>query len=247
MFDAVDTRSRRVGETARAMPENIVPPRPVASAQAVPVHLYPVYDPTEVLADSIIHLLGVTFGVVGSVAVVVLAAQTSNVLGIVATSLYAASLLAMVGFSAAYNLTKPSAFREILRRLDHATIFFLIAGTHSAITLGRIETPWSQWLAAIAWSIAFVGAAIKILYPRRFERVAVAAYLALGLLVFFSLAPILHSLSMAVLILVTTGSILYVGGVAFHLWDGLRFQNAIWHGMVLCAACCHYAAVVLNM
>lgn len=224
-----------------------MPPPRAASASAAPVHLYPVYDPTEVLADSVIHVLGVTFGVLGSIAVVVLAALNSQPLGIVATSLYAASLLAMVGFSAAYNLSRPSPMREVLRRLDHATIFFLIAGTHSAITLGRIETPWSQWLAVIAWSIAFTGATIKIVYPRRFERLAVVAYLALGLLVFFSLAPVLNSLSVAVLTLVTIGSVLYVSGVVFHLWDGLRFQNAIWHGLVLCAAGCHYAAVILNM
>jgi len=220
---------------------------PGAAAGTIGAHLYPVYDPAEVLADRIIHVLGVTFGVVGSIAIIILAAETSQPLGIVATSLYAASLLAMVGFSAAYNLAKPSPMREILRRLDHATIFFLIAGTHSAITLGRIDTPVSQWLAALAWSIAIIGATMKILYPRRFERIAVAAYLALGLLVFFSLAPIFSSMSASVLVLVTVGSVLYVSGVVFHLWDGLRFQNAIWHGLVLCAACCHYAAVVLNM
>jgi hemolysin III len=223
--------------------------QPFTPAMAIGVltHKFPVYDPTEVLVDSIIHVLGVLFAAIGSVVIVVLAAQTSNALGILATSLYAASLLAMVGFSAAYNLSKPSPFREILRRLDHATIFFLIAGTHSGITLGRIDTPWSQWLAVVAWSIAIVGATVKIVYPRRFERLAVAAYVALGLLVFFSLAPLWSSLDGTVVTLVTIGAVLYISGVVFHLWDGLRFQNAIWHGLVLCAASCHYAAIVLNM
>jgi hemolysin III len=67
------------------------------------------------------------------------------------------------------------------------------------------------------------------------------------LLVFFSLAPLISTLSAAVSTLVTIGAVLYISGVVFHLWDGLRFQNAIWHGLVLCAAGCHYAAVVLNM
>jgi hemolysin III len=209
--------------------------------------LYPVYDPAEVLADGIVHILGILFGLVGAIVIIVLAAENSPALGIVATSLYAASLLALLAFSAAYNLTKPSPMREILRRLDHATIFFLIAGTHSAITLGRIDTPWSQWLAVVAWSIALTGATVKIVYPRKFERLAVAAYVALGLLVFFSLAPLISTLSAAVSTLVTIGAVLYISGVVFHLWDGLRFQNAIWHGLVLCAAGCHYAAVVLNM
>ena len=210
-------------------------------------HPFPSYDPTEVAADRIIHILGVCFGAAGAVAIIVLAARNASALGIVATSLYAASLLAMVGFSAAYNLSPPSRTREILRRLDHATIFFLIAGTHSAITLGRFDTPWSQWLALFAWSVAIAGAAIKIVFPRRFERLAVAAYVAIGIIVFLSLTPLFASLSTAVLVLVSAGALLYLSGVAFHLWDGLRFQNAIWHGLVLCAACCHYAAIALNM
>jgi hemolysin III len=208
---------------------------------------FPSYDPAEVAADRIIHVLGVCFAAIGGIAIVVLAARRTEALGIVATSLYAASLLAMVGFSAAYNLSRPSRMREILRRLDHATIFFLIAGTHSAITLARIDTLESRWLALFAWSVALAGAVIKIVFPRRFERAAVAAYVALGAIVFFSLVPVLASLSPAVLTLVSVGAVLYAGGVAFHLWDSLRFQNAIWHGMVLCAACCHYVAIVLNM
>src|ERR1041384_3567405 len=99
-----------------------------APASSIGAHLYPIYDPAEIVADRIIHALSVLFAVIGSVVIIALAAETSRALGIVATSLYAASLLAMVGFSAAYNLSKPSPVREILRRLDHATIFFLIAG-----------------------------------------------------------------------------------------------------------------------
>ena len=208
---------------------------------------FPSYDPMEVAADRLIHILGLCLGVVGGITVIVLAAQNTGPLGIVATSLYAASLLAMVGFSAAYNLSPPSRAREILRRLDHATIFFLIAGTHSALTLGRIDTAESRWLALFAWSVAIAGATIKIVFPRRFERAAVGAYLALGAIVFLSLMPLLASLSTAVLTLISVGAGLYASGVAFHLWDSLRFQNAIWHAMVLCAACCHYVAIVLNM
>jgi hemolysin III len=227
--------------------ERTLPQIAVANAESALHALFPVYDPAEVFLDRIIHVLGVVFAAVGAVAVVILAAMNARALEIVATSLYAASLLAVMGFSAAYNLSKPSGTREILRRLDHATIFFLIAGTYSAIALGRVDASWAQWLALFAWGVAVIGAAIKILYPRRFERLAVFAYVALGIIVFLSLAPLAASLSTAVVILVGVGSVLYVGGVVFHLWDGLRFQNAIWHALVLCAACCHYAAVVLNM
>jgi hemolysin III len=221
-------------------------PKPTRAASATPLE-FPVYDPIEFVADKVVHLVGVGLGAIGAVIVIVLAASHAGALGIVATSLYASSLVATVGFSAAYNLSPPSPTRELLRRLDHATIFFLIAGTHSAMTLVRIDTPWSQWLALFAWSVALAGATLKFVYPRRFERLAVAAYLALGLTVFLALAPLVGMLRPEVVILVVAGSLLYVMGVVFHLWEQLRFQNAIWHALVLSAACCHYLAIVLNM
>ena len=214
---------------------------------AVFAHNFPAYDAAEVAADRLVHIIGICLGAVGAIAIVTLAAQNLRPLGVVATSAYAVSLLAMFGFSAAYNLSPPSRMREILRRLDHATIYFLIAGTHSAIALGRIDTAASHWPAIFAWALAVAGAVIKIVYPRRFERAAVASYVVLGAIVVLSLVPLADALRPGVLTLVVAGAVLYVSGVAVHLWESLRFHNAIWHAMVLSAACCHYAAILLNM
>ena len=214
---------------------------------AVFAHHVPAYDAAEVAADRLIHIVGICLGAIGAIAIVMFAALNSRPLGIVATSAYAASLTAMFGFSAAYNLSPPSRTREILRRLDHATIYFLIAGTHSAIALGRIDTAASHWPAVFAWTLAVAGAVIKIVYPRRFERAAIVSYVVLGTIVVLSLVPLVGAFRPGVLTLVGVGAVIYASGVAVHLWESLRFHNAIWHAMVLSAACCHYTAIVLNM
>ena len=205
------------------------------------------YDTAEVSADRIIHAIGVAFGLIGGALLLTFAAEIASPAGLVATILYVIGLIAMLVCSAVYNLSFASPRRELLRRMDHAAIFLMIAGTYSPFTLGRLDGTWSIWLAAVVWGGAILGAIAKLTVPRRIDRYAVVLYLALGWVVVLALEPLLASLHPAVLTLIAVGGLLYTAGVVFHLWRGLRFQNAIWHALVLSAAVCHYAAVIVNL
>ncbi|QEX16530.1 DNA-binding protein [Hypericibacter terrae] len=205
------------------------------------------YDTAEVGADRIIHAIGVAFGLIGGALLLTVAAESASPAGLVATVLYVIGLIAMLVCSAVYNLSFASPRRELLRRMDHAAIFLMIAGTYSPFTLGRLDGAWSIWLAAVVWGGAILGAVAKLTVPRRIDRYAVVLYLALGWVVVLALEPLLASLHPAVITLIVIGGLLYTAGVVFHLWRSLRFQNAIWHALVLSAAVCHYAAVIVNL
>jgi hemolysin III len=205
------------------------------------------YDTAEVGADRIIHAIGVAFGLIGGALLLTVAAESASPAGLVATVLYVIGLIAMLVCSAVYNLSFASPRRELLRRMDHAAIFLMIAGTYSPFTLGRLDGAWSIWLAALVWGGAILGAVAKLPVPRRIDRYAVVLYLALGWVVVLALEPLLASLHPAVITLIIIGGLLYTAGVVFHLWRSLRFQNAIWHALVLSAAVCHYAAVIVNL
>jgi hemolysin III len=97
------------------------------------------------------------------------------------------------------------------------------------------------------WAVALLGFGMKLAWPRRFERVSIALYLALGWAGLAAAGAIVRALPTAALVLLLVGGILYSLGVVFHVWRRLRFQNAIWHGFVLSAAACHYAAVVATV
>jgi len=101
-------------------------------------------------------------------------------------------------------------------------------------------------LAAI-WATALAGMALKLLWPGRFDRTSVGLYLAMGWSGVFTLGPITAALAPVTLWLIGAGGVLYTVGVVFHAWRSLRFQNAIWHGFVLTAAFCHYAAVLTSV
>lgn len=201
----------------------------------------------EFVADAVIHGLGLALGVPGAIAVVAIAALAGAAGEIVPATVYAAGLLAMIGCSAAYNVLRHHRRRDWLRRLDHAAIFAMIAGTYTPFTV-RLESPWASGLTAAVWGIAALGIAGKLWRPRRAGRLgrafSVALYLALGWIGLVAVGPLTTALALPTLLLLAAGGIIYSAGVIFHLWHRLPYQTAIWHGFVLSAAGIHYAAVV---
>ncbi len=173
-----------------------------------------------------------------------IATPTPDVLTSVALALYGMGLLAMFGFSAGYNMVDRPDWKQILRRFDHAAIFLMIAGTYTPIMLIGVGGARGYALLALVWAVALMGVALKLAAPRRFERISVVLYLALGWSILAVMEPLISALSVPALVLIVIGGVVYSFGVAFLVWRRLPYHNAIWHGFVLVAAGCHYAAVL---
>ena len=138
------------------------------------------YDRAELIADGIVHGIGVFGGVVAATVLIVLAAVFASAYEIVTVSVYAAGLLAMLGFSAAYNLWPVSRRKWLLRRFDHSAIYVLIAATYTPIFAQLQDRVFAMSLLAGVWGVAAVGIAVKLMFPGRFDRLAVGLYLAMG-------------------------------------------------------------------
>ena len=155
---------------------------------------------------------------------------------------YSIGLVGMFAASAAYNLVSHVGVKEILRRLDHAAIFVMIAGSYTPFALvvgGRA----GHMLLAAVWAIAAVGVVIKLRYPRRFDKLSVLLYLSQGWIVLLALDSITAALSNRALSLLVAGGVVYTVGVAFHLMERLLFHNVIWHIFVLGGAACQFVAI----
>lgn len=206
--------------------------------------VFPTYSRAEHIADGIVHVLGVTFGLAACTTLFVAALPSHDALLWLALGLYGLGLMAMLVCSAAYNLTPHPRLKEVIRRLDHAAIFVMIAGSYTPFTLIAIGGAWGLGLLAFVWTVALGGVALKLFWPRRFDRLSVVAYLLLGWSILVAIDPLWGALSAAGLVLLGTGGLLYTLGVVFHLWQRLPYQNAIWHACVLAAAACHFSAVL---
>lgn len=201
------------------------------------------YTRGELLADGTIHLLGTSAALAACAALLALAARSDNLLAGLALGPYVTGMVAMFGFSALYNLATEGRWKPRLRRLDHAAIFVMIAGTYTPVVALTIPGTWGWSLLAVVWVGAVAGVAVKFLAPGRFERLSVVAYLVLGWAGVTALGPLLDALPTRDMVLLATGGLLYSLGVLMHLSTRLRYHNALWHLFVLVAAGCHFVAV----
>jgi hemolysin III len=198
----------------------------------------------ELAADAAVHILGLMSGIAGGTALVTLIANQGSTLELAATLIYVGGLIAMLVCSAAYNLARAHPRRDLLQRFDHAAIFAMIAGSYTPFTVLALDGGWSVVLTTLIWSLAVAGIVMKLWQPRRFRRISLLSYLALGWVGLSACYPLYIALGPTTFILIGIGGALYTIGVLFHVWDKLPYQNAIWHGFVLAAAAVHYAAVL---
>jgi hemolysin III len=201
------------------------------------------YPEVELAADRAIHILGLSAGAIGALVMIARVTVSAGALTFSAVAIYLLALLAMLAASAAHNCRQARAGKELCRRLDHAAIFALIAGTYTPFTLTVLSGGLAIGVTAALWTAALGGAVTKLRYPLRFERLSIVVYLLFGWQGLFLVPPLFAALPEPTAVLIVTGGVLYSVGTAFHIWTRLPFQNAIWHGFVVLAAGCHYAAI----
>jgi hemolysin III len=207
--------------------------------------VFPEYTLRERIADGCIHVMGVAASLVALFVLLFIGVRSDALLWVVSLTIYGLALVATFSFSAGYNLVIPRpTLKEWLRRFDHAAIFLMIAGTYTPFVLIKMNTPWGLGLLAVVWIMAAIGIALQLLAPRFLEGLSTALYLVQGWAVLAAWQPLMSAMPGRVLTLLVVGGVLYTVGVVFHLWERLPYSNAIWHGFVLSAASCHFAAVI---
>jgi hemolysin III len=202
------------------------------------------YDRAELIADGIVHGIGVFGGLIAATVLVVLTAIYASGFEVAVVSIYVAGLLAMLVLSATYNLWPVSRAKWLLRRFDHSAIYLLIAATYTPFIMELKDSLFAMVLLTGVWCVAIFGIVLKLGWPGRFDRLSVGLYLAMGWSGMMLYQKVVSALPSLALWFVVAGGISYSLGVVFHAWQRLRFQNAIWHCFVLLGAACHYTAVL---
>lgn len=198
-------------------------------------------------ADSIVHAVGILAALVGGGLLVAWALMWRGVPMATASAIYAACLMAMLISSAVYNLTRPNKARRVLRRLDEAAIFLMIAGSYTPFTLKLLPPEWALAVTVALWIGALTGAAGKVLWPHMSDRAWCFVYLAFGWVGVFLFGPIVSTLpALAVGLLVVAG-LIYSAGVLLYLNHALPYRRALWHACVIIGAAGHYGAVLIGL
>ncbi|MDO1559348.1 hemolysin III family protein [Brevundimonas sp. 2R-24] len=202
----------------------------------------------ERVADSWVHAIGLMLAGVGGIVLAALSATTGGPSLVLSTAVYAVCLIAMLGASTLYNRSRPCAARPILRRLDEAAIFLMIAGSYTPFTTQRFEDPaWAIGFTALVWTLGIGGAVGKIFAPRLNDAFWGVVYALFGWVAVLAIKPLTEGLSPLALTLLVAGGLIYTLGVLIFIRQALPFRRAIWHGFVVAGAGVHYAAILLGV
>lgn len=202
------------------------------------------YDFHEIVADGIINGIGIVFALIGATALIFYATVWSSYGAIAAAWIYGLGLVLCLSISFTYNIWPHSRTKWFLRRLDHSAIFILIAATYTPFLQRGAEDPWILAMLLAIWATALVGITLKCLFPGRYDKLAILLYLGMGWSGAMVMGQVSEYLPAVTVWLIVIGGLIYSLGVIFHVWERLRFQNAIWHGFVVAAAAVHYGAVI---
>lgn len=195
------------------------------------------------------HLLGVLLSTSGLVALVALA--HGDPWRVVAFSIYGASLILLYSGSTVYHWAALSSPRkDLLKRLDHAAIFVLIAGTYTPVCLITLRGRWGWGVGGVVWGLAAVGVSLKLSLPHLSRWMTTALYLGMGWIAVVAAAPLVRSLPIGGLIWLVTGGVVYsLGGMVYATQRPDPFParfgfHEIFHLLVLGGSAAHFVLMV---
>ncbi|MCM2253851.1 MAG: hemolysin III family protein [Ramlibacter sp.] len=197
--------------------------------------------------NSISHLVGAGLAVAGAALLIVLAAQLGDPWKIVSFSIYGAMLVALYLFSTLYHSLRGRA-KDVLRKIDHCSIYLLIAGSYTPFALVTLRGAWGWSLLGAVWGLALLGIVQEIWLAKGARVLSLVIYIVMGWLALVAVAPLWEALKPAGFAWLVAGGALYTVGILFYATDHkLRHGHGVWHLFVLGGSACHFFTVLLHV
>lgn len=203
------------------------------------------YTLGEEIAHAVTHGVGAALAIAGLAVLVVYAAVYGTASQVVGCSVFGATLFLLYLASTLYHAMPARSRRakRVLQQLDHGAIYLLIAGTYTPFTLVALSGGWRMALFGAVWGLALVGLILTATPLRRFRRVSLALYLAMGWIGVVAVRPLVHALPWSTAALLVAGGLAYTIGVVFYARDR-KWSHAVWHGFVLAGSGLHFFAIL---
>jgi len=179
--------------------------------------------------NALSHLIRAVLALAGAIALVVLAAIGGDPWKVVSVSIYGLTLVSLYTLSTLYHSLRGRA-KDLLRKLDHQSIYLLIAGSYTPFCLVTLRGPWGWSLFGVVWGLAVLGG-LQELRPNTGARIlSVVIYVVMGWAVVVALVPLLKALGQAGFVWVAAGGLFYTIGIIFYALDTrLAHAHGIWH------------------
>ncbi|KFX69367.1 hemolysin III [Pseudomonas taeanensis MS-3] len=191
------------------------------------------------------HLVGAVLAFVGALWLIVLASLTGDPWKIVSVAIYGFTLLLLYSISTVYHSVRGRA-KVIMRKLDHLSIYLLIAGSYTPFCLVSLRGAWGWSLFGTVWGLALIGM-LQEIKPRSEARVlSIVIYALMGWIVLVAVKPLIAALGAVGFAWLAAGGFLYTVGIIFFAYDSrFRHWHGIWHLFVVAGSVLHFVAILL--
>lgn len=202
------------------------------------------YTVGEEILNSISHGLGAVFGALGTAYMIVYTSFLGNVWMIVSASIYGFTLITLYTMSTLYHAITNERAKKVLRVLDHSTIFLLIAGTYTPLSLVTMRGPMGWTIFGVVWGCAAIGITFNAINIEKFKKLSMVLYIISGWAVVIGAKVIIGNMAAGGLWLLLIGGIFYTGGIAFYVLKKHKYFHGIWHFFVLAGSIAHYFSIL---
>lgn len=207
----------------------------------------PRYTLGEEIFNSVSHGTGGALAVAGTVVLIVCSAIYSDAWAVVSSCIYGASLIILYTMSTLYHAITNEKAKKFFRIMDHNTIFFLIAGTYTPITLAFMRGSLGWVLFGVVWAAAIVGIVLNSIDLERFRKPSVVCYVAMGWVIIIAFKPFIESVPTISLVFLLIGGAFYTIGVIFYALKKVRYFHSVWHLFTVAGSVFHYFAILLGI
>ena len=195
--------------------------------------------------NSISHLIGAIFALTGLVLLVVMSSLQGDPWKIVSFSIYGTTLLLVYLNSTFYHSFRGRT-KAVFRKLDHLSIYLLIAGTYTPLTLVTLRGGWGWSLFGVIWGLALLGLVLEFLLTSYKKAITIGIYASMGWLVLIAIQPLWKSLPALGLVFLVIGGIFYTAGIYFYVAkDRIRHSHGIWHLFVIAGSFFHFLTMLI--
>ena len=198
----------------------------------------------EEIANSVSHGVALCAALAACPVLVIAALKRGDPAALAGAIVFALTMVLLYFASTLFHALPRGRNKWRFQLLDHAAIYFLIAGTYTPFALGVLHGPWGWTLFGLEWSLAIAGAALKILGGIRYTAASTWVYLAMGWLILIAAEPALTLLPGWGLFWLLAGGIAYTAGTVFFIADRIRYFHFVWHLFVVTGTACHFIAVL---
>lgn len=201
------------------------------------------YSFGEEVANAVTHGIGALLSIAALVIMVAFAVLDGDPWLITSVSIYGATLILLYTSSTLYHATAVPAAKTILQKIDHATIFLLIAGTYTPFLLVNLRDSWGWTLFGLVWGFALFGVVFEFGWTHKSRKISLALYLGMGWIILIAIGPMLDNVATGGLLLLLLGGLSYTLGVVFYVRTSMSYHHAIWHLFVLLGSVLHFFSV----